>query len=147
MMAHEGKELTGRQMYHLAETYARDLDGLENLPFPDFYDRVKSIPYESDDERFPGVVLEVVARPKYLLDRNVFPRLDCKKKSILIGAWATANGCPFSFLAVSELPSKEVHHVFPIINYGEGWKTADATFPDFEIGQKFPLTYFEELKR
>ena len=30
---------------------------------------------------------------------------------------------------------------------GEGWTTADATFPDYKIGQAFPLTFATELAR
>jgi len=138
-------------MYHFAEEYAGDLGHLASLPFPSFYERVKDIPYQSDDEIFPEErdrILEVVARPALLLNRNVFRRLDCKKKSILCGAWAARNRRPFAFLAVSEMPSREIHHVFPVIDYdGRGYRTADATFPEFRIGQAFPITRAEELLR
>jgi hypothetical protein len=148
---HGGKELTGRYMYHFATEYASDLGGLKGLSGAAWHDRVKSIPYISDDELFPeepGRIIEVVARPGLLMNRRIFPRLDCKKKSILMGAWAAANGRPFCFLAVSELPSREVHHVFPVIDFdGRGFQTADATFPEFRIGQDFPITYAEELPR
>lgn len=151
LLRHGGKELTGRYMYHYAEKFCGDLGGLRALPFPAWYDRVKSIPYRSDDELFPeeaGRVVEVVARPALLLSRRVFPALDCKKKSILCGAWAAANRRPFAFLAVSEIPSREVHHVFPVIDYdGRGFRTADATFPQYKIGDVFPITYAEELPR
>lgn len=151
LLAHGGKELTGRYMYHFATEFAGDLGGLKSLPFPAFYSRVQEIPYQSDDELFPedrDRVVEVVARPGLLMNRRLFPRLDCKKKSILCGAWAAANRRPFCFLAVSEIPSREVHHVFPVIDFdGRGFRTADATLPEYRIGQAFPITYAEELKR
>lgn len=147
---HQGKELTGRYMYQFAENYPEDMAPFRRLPFSVWYGMVRDIPYQSDDELFPdavGRVVEVVARPAYLLDRSIFQSLDCKKKSILIGAWAAVNGCPFCFLAVSENPSREVHHVFPMVDVGYGWETADATLPEYRIGQVFPLTYVEELTR
>ena len=151
LLHHGGKELTGRYMYHFAENYSSDLGGLRSLSFPAWYDRVKSIPYRSDDELFPeeaGRVVEVVARPGVLLSRRIWPGLDCKKKSILCGAWASANRRPFAFLAVSEIPSREIHHVLPVIDFdGRGFRTADATFPEYEIGAAFPITYAEELPR
>lgn len=150
IMPHEGKEKTGRWMYHFAENYNEDLGSFRHLPFSRWFDRVAAIPYGSDDEIFPEAgseVVEVVARPEYLMNRKTWPRLDCKKKAILIGAWASANDTPFAFLAVSEKPSKEIHHVFPVVCLNGRWVTADATFPDYRIAQAFPITYAEELRR
>jgi transglutaminase-like putative cysteine protease len=114
--------------------------------FRSFFDFVRAIPYVSDDDRFPGRVVELVPRPAHLLDRGRFPALDCKKKAILIGAWARGNGYPYRFLAVSHRVDREVHHVFPQINFGKGWVTVDATFPDFEIGAPQPVTFAAELR-
>lgn len=147
---HRGKEQTGRFMYGYAEHFCDDIPGLERTPFPVWYARVKAIPYRSDEDLFPedpNQIIEVVARPAYLVNPNIFPRLDCKKKAILIGAWAAANHRPFCFLAVSEIPSGEIHHVFPAVDFGSGWRTADATLPEFRVGQVFPITYAEELLR
>lgn len=139
-------------MYEFATQFCGDIPALNRTPFPVWYTRVKGIPYRSDDELFPedpNRIVEVLARPGYLTDRNIFPSLDCKKKSILIGTWAEANGCPFSFLAVSELGPRpqDIHHVFPVVDFGRGWRTADATLPEFFVGQVFPITYAEELQR
>lgn len=142
---HEGKELTGREMYRLARSYWPDLGHYAAWPFAAWFRFVRSIPYLSDEDRFPARVVEVVARPAHILDRRVFPRLDCKKKSILIGAWAAANGKPFRFVAVSHRPDKSIHHVFPQIDFGRGWVNVDATFPKFEIGQPQPATFATEL--
>lgn len=150
VVPHKGKELTGKYMYHFAEDYCKDLGPLRFASLSAMYDRVRRIPYRCDEELFPdspGDVVEVVARPRYLLDSKMWPALDCKKKAILLGAWAAANGIPFSFLAVSEVPSKEVHHVMPVIFPRNEMVTVDATFPEYEIGQGYPVTYAEELKR
>lgn len=151
ILSHGGKELTGRYMYKYAEKYSKDLGSLKNLPFETWYNRVKNIPYASDDALFPedpARVVELVARPAYLLNRKLFPKLDCKKKAILLGAWAAANNRDFRFLAVSEIPSKEIHHVIAAVDYdGRGLKLADATFPNFYLGKKYPITHAEELKR
>jgi len=150
ILNHTGKDLAGQYMYHFAEGYPQDLDGLQNLPFPVFYNRVKNIPYQSDEDLFPESmdgIIEVLARPKYLLNKRLFPALDCKKKSILCGAWASENDKPFFFYAVSEKPNKKIHHVIFGMDYGQGFKLIDPTFPEFELGQELPITYAEVLKR
>lgn len=150
VLRHQGKELTGLYMYYYAQCFADDLGGLSRLPFSSWHARVKSIPYASDDELFPenpSQIVEVVARPGLLMAGGPFRALDCKKKSILVGAWAAANKKPYAFIASSEVPSKKIHHVFPVVDLGDGWVTADATFPEFQIGQSYPITYAEELRR
>ena len=132
-------------MRELVRGYWMDVAPYLAWSFSDWFDFVRRIPYESDEQRFPSRVLEVVSRPAYLLDRNLFPRLDCKKKAILIASWAYGNGVPYRFVAVSQRPSKEVHHVFPQIKSGSTWVNADATFPDFSLGQGQPVTYAAEL--
>lgn len=137
-------------MYHFAENYPSDIPGLDKIPFSLWYARVRAIPFKSDDAILPDdpeQVLEVLARPGILMDRNIFPCLDCKKKSILIGNWAAVNGRPFVFVSSSEIPSGEIHHVFPMVDLGRGFETADATLPEYKIGQRFPITYAEELQR
>lgn len=146
-MAHGGKELTGRQMYQVTENHWSDLGRYAAWSFPAFFEFVREIPYSPDDEKFPARVVEVVSRPKYLLDGKTFPRMDCKKKAVLIGSWAKANGFPYRYVAVSHRPTREVHHVMPQIDFGRGWVNADATFPQFEIGQGQPVTFAAELSK
>ncbi len=143
----QGKELTGERMYAFVDRYFTDLGAWLRRSFMDWYNYVKSIPYISDVERFPDRILEIVPRPKYLLDRSIFPKIDCKKKSILIGAWAKGNGIPFRFVAVSERPDHEVTHVFPQVDLGKGWENADATLPEYHFGQGFNVTFATELQR
>lgn len=132
-------------MYRMANQYWMDLGSFLAWPFSAWFDYVRLIPYQSDSSRFPGRIIELVSRPAYLLDRGIFPTIDCKKKAILIGAWARAHGFPYRFLAVSMDEDGHIHHVFPQIDFGRGWVTADATFADFEIGRGFDVTRAEEL--
>ncbi len=134
-------------MYWLVDTFFADLGSWLRRSFQDFYNYVKSIPYISDVERFKDRVLEIVPRPAWLLDRTLFPKIDCKKKAILIGAWAKGNGFPFRFIAVSERPDHEVTHVFPQVDFGNGFINADATLSEYHIGQGFQVTYAAELQK
>lgn len=142
---HEGKELTGYEMRQMADLYWMDLADFLGWRFSNWFDFVRLIPYESDDSRFPARIIEIVPRPAYLLDRNLFPKIDCKKKAILVGAWARGNGIPYRFIAVSHTPDKSIHHVFPQVDFGAGWVNVDATFPEFRIGQGQPVTHAEVL--
>jgi len=142
---HDGKELTGEEMHKMVADFWPDLGQYRYFGFCDFFDVVRRIPYESDEERFPTRVIELVPRPLYILDRRIMPRVDCKKKAILMGAWARANDFPYRFIASSERPDKEIHHVFPQIDFGDGWVNVDATFPTYSIGRGYPVTRAEEL--
>lgn len=144
-----GKELTGEKLYAAIDNHYSDLGSYAGRPFGEWFRFVKSIPYVSDMERFPQRLLEVVPRPAYILDRNLFPRIDCKKKSILIGSWAKANGVPFRLIAVSDRADKEATHVFPQLDFGNGWVNTDATLPEYFIGrgQGPSVTFAAELKR
>lgn len=145
----QGKELTGEEMHAVTESFYKDLGPHLSGPFSLWFDYVKAIPYESDIQKFPERVIELVARPLYSMNREILPRIDCKKKSILIGSWARGNGLPFRYLAVSDSPDKTVTHVFPQIDFrdGAGWVTVDATLPENKIGQGFNVTYAAELQK
>lgn len=142
----QGKEATGHEMRDTVERFYSDLGPYLAWPFSSWFDFVRLIPYVSDETRFPERVIELVPRPAFLLDRNLFPKIDCKKKAILIASWARGHGYPYRFLAVSSREDRLVHHVFPQIDFGNGWVTADATFPDFRAGQPQTLTFAAELK-
>jgi hypothetical protein len=144
---YQGKDLTGRAMYSVVRDYHDDIGDYAAWPLPAWFDLVRYIPYESDNERFPERPMELVPRPKYLLDRSLFPRIDCKKKSILIAAWAESHGVPYRFVAVSQKPNRSIHHVFPQLLVSGEWVTMDATFPEYEMGQGHPITYAEVLGR
>ena len=107
-----------------------------------FYNFVRSIPYKED-----GFYAEIIARPKFLMDRAKFPALDCKKKAVLIGAWLNAHNIPWRLIACSERPDRQVHHVFVQAFISGHWRPIDATYPDYYLFQAKPeITYAEELK-
>lgn len=143
----KSKDDTGREMVGTVDAFFSDLGGYLSWPLSAWFDFVGLIPYESDEERFPERVIELVPRPLYLLDRYLFPRIDCKKKAILIASWAKGNGYDFRFLAVSHRIDKKIHHVFPQVDLGNGWINADATFPFFRLGEGQPITRAEELTK
>jgi len=127
-------------MYRLIERFHKDLGALAAMPLEKFFDYVKKIPYQRDTRG-----REVVARPGLLLKE--FPSLDCKKKAILICAWARCNGIPFRLVACSERPDKKIHHVFPQIKNSGRLCNADATYSKYVLGQsKNRVTRAEVLK-
>lgn len=132
---------TGKIMYWLSKSFYRDLGILLDTDLEYFFNFVKDIPYVEDKFGW-----EIVARPKYLLNPEIFPGLDCKKKAILIGAWAEAHNFPYRYLAVSEHPDGIIHHVFPQLKIDGEWKIVDATYPEFALfGLKDLITNAEEL--
>ena len=144
IQGHEGKELTGYEMANEVKNYFQDLGNFLSWTFEDWFQKVSFIPYESDDNIFELRPIETVARPALLLDRQIFPSLDCKKKSILIACWAQGNGYPWRFIAISEKPNKKIHHVFTQINFGIGFENCDAVLPHYRPGQFLPNTTFAQ---
>lgn len=133
---------TGREISWHARNFWSDLDETGDLDktLEQFYDKVRSIPYVEDSKN------EVVARPLFLLDKEIFPALDCKKKAVLMSSWLEAHGEPWRLVTNSELPSKEIHHIFPQTFIEGDWRNVDATYPDFELFQAKPeSTAAEEL--
>lgn len=148
---HSGRAQTARWMYHLAEKFAGDIGHLAQLPLMDMHAFVGSLPYASDDRAWGDPFREVVARPRYLLEmlkNGEISGIDCKKKAILLGAWATRNGIPWELIAMSERPDKEIHHVFPLLGLGGTWVNADATYSRYRLGAAKPeMTNAERLFR
>jgi len=130
-----GPEQTGREMYRLASMYASDIDmfdfrgtPLSHVPFSDYYDLVRSMPFEQDSP-----AAEIVTRP-FLLWASPWAGWDCKKKAIAIAAWLESNNIPYRFTAVSRRPDGEVHHVIVEALQNEKWYPIDATYQHNEIG-------------
>lgn len=142
---------TGREIAWLARNFYKDLDQTGDIdkPLDQFYSKVRSIPYVEDSEEttfFQRDDDEEVARPLFLLDREMYPALDCKKKAVLMSSWLEAHGDPWRLVTNSELPSKEQHHIFPQIQIDGEWYNVDATYPDYELYQSKPeSTAAEEL--
>ena len=142
---HQGYIYTGKVMYYLIENFYSDLGGLLEWPWMRFWDWVRSIPYLDDTVLTLDAFHEVLPRPAYFLN-GILTALDCKKKAILIGSYATANGMPFSLIASCENNENEIHHVFPIVFEDGFWRNADATMPWNEYGEAKPnLKFAEEL--
>lgn len=143
------KEQTGRAMARLVSRYASDLDHiigvyrgkrmrLSDFPALAFFDFVRRIPYRRDVPR-----IEVVGRPARLLSGEL-RGLDCKKKSVLIAAWAKRNYVPYRFVAVSRRKDKRFHHVFPQLYLG-GWVNFDATYAHYRPGDRKRVTAAEVI--
>jgi hypothetical protein len=148
---HKGRAQTARWMYLLAEKFAGDIGDLGRLPLVDMHKLVGDMPYKSDDRAWRDPFREVVARPKYILEmlkNKEIGGIDCKKKAILLGSWATLNGIPWELIAMSERPDKEIHHVFPLLGMGGNWVNADATYAKYQLGGPKPeITNAERLFR
>lgn len=119
---------TGEAMYHLSRRYAHDLDEFEDetgrmlskMPFQEYYNLVRSIPYSQDRKE-----VEVIARPRIILTNGPG---DCKKKAILMGSWFDRNKIPYRFVAVSSRPDGRIHHVITEAMSGGEWVQVDATY-------------------
>lgn len=140
---------TGKKMYSVVEKYHTDLRdcvlyigsipvSLSELSIEQFFDIVKNIPYEQDEEP-----IEVIARPNIIIDQGV---KDCKKASILIASHLSCNRVPYRFIACSEKPDREVHHVFTQGYIMHNWKNLDATYKKYYPFEPKTLTYAEVLE-
>lgn len=134
------KNQTGRALYSFVERFSGDIGSLSKLSLPEYFNLVKRIPYARDKRGEEWIV-----RPKLLFKE--FPEMDCKKKSVLMGSYAKENKIPMRFLAVSEMPNKKFHHVFPQFFIRGAWRNVDATYQRFKLFQNKPrLTKAEILK-
>lgn len=133
--AHEGKEATGEEMRRIVSDYWSDLGGHLGDSLPQWFDIVRKIPYRDDNDIFQSKagVHEIVGRPLYLLNPSMFPAIDCKKKTILIAAWAEGNGVKWRPVAVREKGAPTFHHVFPQLLVDGKWRNVDATLPDYKL--------------
>lgn len=145
------KEQTGRVMYWLVDNFHNDLDKiavkrngekipLSGLPFDDYFDIVRKIPYRRDTEP-----VEVTARPLHIWNlKNL--GMDCKKKAIMMGAYFH-DKLPYRFMSTSAIPSGEIHHVFPQVKIEGDWYNMDATYPSYVPFQIKKVTNFQALSR
>lgn len=116
---------TVEEMIRVVMQYARlDIPAGPNLY--EFYSQIRNIPYQRDSKK-----AEVVSRPAYLLTH--FLSLDCKKKAVLLAAYAEAHNMPWRFAVVGEKKAfspLKPHHIYPEIEINSRWIPTDATFPD-----------------
>lgn len=123
---------TAAAIYAAAENW-KDLGILVDTDLETFFNYVRDIPYREDRDS-----VEVVARPKYLL--NNFRGLDCKKKSVLIGAWLNAHRINWHLVAVSERADGEIHHIFVRAFLGGRWRNIDPTYQNYELFEPKKIT-------
>lgn len=123
------------------ERFAGDIGDLKNLPLEGFYNYVRAMPYRRDP-----VGREVVSRPEYIMKYGQSLGRDCKKQSTLMASWAKLNGVPYRLCVVSGRPDKRPHHIFVKVNHGGKWIDADATYPDYKLGEMRPFTYRKEFE-
>jgi hypothetical protein len=139
------KVQTAAGMKKLVRDFAHDLDKLylnyggkpvplSKLPLERFHRLVREIPYKMDDKP-----IEVLMRPYYAIKfRN--GGIDCKKKAILMAAWAECNRLHWRFIASSRRPDKRKHHVYPQIKLSGEWTNSDATYRHYRIGENKTVT-------
>lgn len=140
------KEQTAARIKDLIDKYYTDLDicflsgvPLSELSLPQYFNFVKNIPYRRDKQP-----IEIIARPYHCIKYRDLG-LDCKKKSILMGAFAKVNRIPYRFIGSSRRPDKKVHHIFPQVKIEGVWRNIDATYPQNKIFEQKTCTYSEEL--
>jgi hypothetical protein len=143
------KRQTGKAMYDICYEYKNDLafifvkrPGKTMLPLSKFtlgqyYDFCRNIPYKIDKRP-----VEVIGRPLRIVQMG---KLDCKKKAIMIGCYASLKKIPFRFVASSSRPSREIHHVYPELLIDDEWVSYDATYPGYYAGMPKRTTAKELL--
>jgi len=120
---------TGTLMVRLAKQYHRDVAPYAALTAPEFFNKVKSIPYNRDPEH-----VEFLQRPVYTLAGNR-PGGDCDDKAIVSGAYAICNGIPFRFVAMGRYKDKPLHHVATDFYLNGSWLHFDPTYSDQVMGK------------
>jgi hypothetical protein len=139
------KAQTAEGMKTLVKDYAGDLDilymkykgkntPLSQLPLERFHRFVREIPYKMDEKP-----IEVLMRPYYAVKFRS-QGIDCKKKAILMAAWAERNGLKWRFIASSRRPDKRKHHVYPQLKLSGEWVNSDATYRHYRIGENKIVT-------
>jgi hypothetical protein len=129
----------------LAREFSSDLGDMLNLPWLEFWDIVRKIPYLDNGTLLSDPDHEILSRPKYVFSGAV-PFADCKQKSLILLSYAIEHGIPIKLIASIENGGDEIHHVFPVVFHGGRWHNADATFPSNRYDAAKPmLTYAEEL--
>lgn len=125
---------TGAKMRELVKKYHNDVKELDSLSVEECFYFIAKLPYIEDPE--DG---EYLQRPKATLSSDAFFR-DCDDKCIALGACLYRRGIPFQFVAVSEDPREDIHHVVIYADLGEiGDHFLDATYPENEFLKHKPF--------
>lgn len=113
---------SGSNMERIVKTFSEDIEPLDSMSLMEFFNFVRKIPYCEDGE------IELLDRPKNLLNPELWPGLDCKKKAILIASYLQKRGLKWSFVAVCEKLGADIHHVYCLLKNGKKFFPLDATF-------------------
>lgn len=135
---------TVEKMIKTIEAHAGDLKNfvdsksgrsLDELSLQEFFDYVKSMPYRRDPAGN-----EIIPRPAFIIKFAPEYGRDCKKQSILIGAWAKLNDLPYRLKVVSRNKRRKMHHIYPEIKINGKWLTADATYHNMLLDAHYQNT-------
>ena len=146
------KAQTAERIKSLVARFASDLDNvsiscngdtfstpLSDFSLPAFFNFVRNIPYRKD-----GAPVEVVSRPYYILKHKDLG-MDCKKKSLLLGAYCKLKKIPFRFVGTSNRKDKKIHHIFVQGLIDGEYKNLDATYSSYSMFQPKTVTAMEVL--
>lgn len=123
-------QTTGRLMYHMVETYWRDMVPYTDRTLTEVFDRIKNIPFRPDPE-----FAETLQRPMYTMLGNGYGG-DCDDKSIALASYCRAVGIPFRFVAVRRRDMPVLHHVYCMLYIRGIWIPADATYNFNALGRE-----------
>jgi hypothetical protein len=124
------KSQTADEIQRLINDYYDDLyfinttggKRVSDLSLENYFNLVKNIPYRRD--RSPK---EVVLRPAYVF-MLAKQGMDCKKKSIVCGAFCKLNGIDYRAVGSSRRPDKKIHHIFIETKIDGKFLPMDATY-------------------
>lgn len=140
------REQTAKNIYEIAKKFKYDLLPFKDWSLDQFYNYVHNIPFVNDSIYSDSENdYEVVTRPLYLLDREAFPEIDCKKKTTLFAAFAEMQGWTYIITAISEYEGVEPHHVYMQLWTGDDWLPVDANLPEYYLFKPKPEIIAGEL--
>lgn len=129
---------TVRDIFLFSKKYKEDIPkNLKSLKPIEYYKFVRNKTYIPDGFNSKNQALEILSRPKYLLE-NKSPSCDCDDKTVLLGAYFEANSIPWQ-IAVSGIG--EPQHVFPIALIDGQVKVFDATYNDSKFDTYYPKNF------
>lgn len=144
------KKQTSDFIKNLVAKYYSDLDRVEiEMPegfkkasaatLEEIYNHVRAIPYRRDK-----APLEIISRPFHILKYQNLG-MDCKKKCIVLAAWAKYQGIPCRYIGSSARKDKKIHHIFPQFKIKGEWRNIDATYPEYSLFEPKTVTKAEVL--
>ena len=119
---------TGKQMRWVVSNYHSDVAFMDGWYIEDVFRHIADLPYIEDPSD-----AEYLSRPSISLSEGAEFR-DCDDKHIILGSHLYRLGIPFWFVAVSEKPFEDFHHV--VIELAQplnGIKYLDCTYSENTI--------------